>query len=208
MCVCVCLCFCLCDHYIALEDGWRVRDSQLREQEQHRKRVRWMERHTKGTTEERRGVRMWGFFERDGWDPVWGDRGEGCDTCGPDRCFGHSHRLSERQRQCEKLMCPTYSSWAETGEGGRAGGGEAGMMLDFGSRQTMLYFFFSSFVHCITPICLWVWVCACNSFSFMFSQHAAQLCCSVLGVCVCVCVYHFLKPCCRCLINFTDLAVN
>lgn len=31
-------------------------------------------------------------------------------TCGPGRCCGHSRSLSERKRQCEKLMCPTYSS--------------------------------------------------------------------------------------------------
>lgn len=31
----------------------------------------------------------------------------------PDRCCGHCHALTERQRRCEKLMCPTSSSCAE-----------------------------------------------------------------------------------------------
>lgn len=89
---------------------------------------------------------------------------EGYDTCGPDRCYGHSHTQSERQRQCEKLMCPTYSSWAETGEGGW----EAGMMLDFGSEQTMLCFFFFCALH-HANLFLGVGVCAYNLFSIMFS---------------------------------------
>lgn len=59
-------CVCLCDYYIlhTLEDGWHVtvRDSQLREQQFHRKRGRWMEKHTGGTTEEQRGG-----FRLKGW---------------------------------------------------------------------------------------------------------------------------------------------
>ena len=92
----------------------------------------------KGPRRSRGEWRCEDFFEEMGGKLYEGTYREGYGPCGPDRCYGHSHRLSERQRQCEKLMCPTYSSWAETGKGGW----EAGMMLDFGSEQTMLCFSF------------------------------------------------------------------
>lgn len=110
----MCVFLCLCDYYIlhTLEDGWRVavRDAQLREQETQTESVmdgaayRRDPRGAEGSEDVRMSLKGWAgtLYEgtyRGGYGP-----------CGPDRCYGRSHRLSERQRQCEKLMCPTYSS--------------------------------------------------------------------------------------------------
>lgn len=144
----------------------------LWEQGLNEKRGRSMKKLSEGSWAEQSRVRMQGT----GGAVHDGTYREGYDICGPDRCYDHSHRLSERHRQCEKLMCPTYCSWAETG----AGGWEAGMMLDFRSEQSMLCFFFPLvFVHYITPICFWMWVYSRNLFSFPLRQHVGQLCCSV-----------------------------
>lgn len=117
----------------------------LQEKQRWRNRnVRWGRlRKTEGIVKEQKDVILEGMC-----GTLWD--GTCCietnDTCGPDRCCGHSYRLSERQRQCEKLICPTYSSWVETEEGGRKSGMMLGTILE-DSKPNYLFFFFCALHH-------------------------------------------------------------
>lgn len=83
---------------------------------------------------------------------------------------------SERHKRCEKLMCPTYSSWAKRND------------VRFWKRGNMLVFF-PLLLNYIPLICFWVWVSFCNLFSYMLNPHATDLFWCVFLTSLCVVSY-------------------
>lgn len=100
-----------------------------------------------------------------------------CTGCGWDRCCGHIHRLSERQRQWEKLMCPTYRSWARKKQ--RAGRLKWCQILEASEPCWVLSFFLLFIFSALHPanqllgvrfiICLWNANSLCSFVALFFS---------------------------------------